>query len=1038
MKSLLTLLLLLGIVAARKTETNGHEADYQCNTVIKGATCRCPDGIFDLLSDNLHCGSCTKQCNLGERCHRARCVCLDGLAKCGNECVDLLTDPHNCGCCKNVCEGSCVDGECFSCGNVNCHKPETCCNDNCVNLHTDNNNCGQCGLKCKNGSNCIEGTCRSCGTVDCPLNESCCNNTCVNLLTDINNCGQCGFQCENGDCVGGICRSCGAVDCPLNESCCNQTCVNLLTDNNNCGQCGSACAAGLNCCGGECFDLQFNNLNCGECGFECPVNETCCSGKCFNLMDSVINCGICGNSCDVDASCCSGTCDPGVCSCESGFIECGNVCVPIDNQNCFQCGVVCQSPFECCTSASGCVDISSNPSFCGDCQTQCAATESCCNGTCTDISTIANCGDCGNVCAQPVFPNAIAVCVGSECGIECNSGFSACGTPLQACCTPAETCCNNACVVLGTELNCAACGDVCGSGELCCNGQCTNISSTVNCGECGKVCPVPTFPNAVPTCDGVNCGFACNSGFQACGATEVTACCGQGETCCADVCVTLGTIANCNGCGDACSIGQGCCNSQCVNLNTIQNCGQCAPCDPPPFVSTVYICNNSLQCELVCAPGFTDCDGNILNGCEAGPGEVCCGTQAAAVGKCCSISPIVIAGTNEVCCGNQIADEGKCCSTSPIVIAPDGAACCGSVICFAVSWGSNDRSQLAPISPILERNLPGPINTPVRFVFIESGFRVSFGIDEQGNLYGWGDNVPRLGLGIQPSNVAIPTLLSSSQKFKFVSSGPRHTLAIDILNRVWSWGVNSDNQLGYSGLGQNTPQLITSIQNENIVKVCAGDDFSLALRSDGTYYAWGRNNQQQFGTSGGPSSSVTPFLVSDIIYTDIAVGGYYGLGINNGIIYSWGDNILGQLGQGNNSAFEPRGLAILPIGVLFKKVFARLGGSSCAIALNDDLYCWGGNSNGQSGVNSNANSINVPTFVMSNVFTASSGNSHRLALLNNGSLYAFGRNDDGELGNGNNIDQDSPVLVGNGYIYDTTLVQPVSAGENHSMGILKV
>lgn len=310
--------------------------------------------------------------------------CGENEKYCNGICVNIKTDPDNCGDCGKKCASGevCENG---SCKTQNCAETCTgnnmrCCGERCVNIMTDNNNCGECGRQCSSDEVCTNGRCEptSLCTPPCSAGQECCRGRCVDPNTaydnDIRNCGFCGNECDlkvADRCLNGQC-SCGdRTACGSGFKCCNiggvVACRSVTSDPNNCGDCGHKCNPGENCVNGEC---KCNN------GPPCNPGEACCKDGCRNVMNDPNNCGGCNIICDpvtsdrcVNGQCKCGTNDP----CVIGFggmeldiliqmfgcvlsgtlgsllynICCSGQCMPMDSNNCGECGRRCSSGEEC-------------------------------------------------------------------------------------------------------------------------------------------------------------------------------------------------------------------------------------------------------------------------------------------------------------------------------------------------------------------------------------------------------------------------------------------------------------------------------------------------------------------------------------------------------------------------------------------------------------------------------------------------------------------------------------------------------------------
>jgi hypothetical protein len=355
---------------------------------VKGQTCCAGLGCVDLMIDPFHCGTCDHACNPGERCVAGSCSCGSGPACTGAMAL----------CCANGNTMSCSTGTC-PCGTGSCAWPGVCCNATCVDPASNDSNCGSCGHACTSPLACNGGACQ-CNGVICSAGDVCCASGCANLDNDPANCGACGTRCSANqtcgrDATGTISCLCNGVTCAVGESCCGTSCVDTNTSFNNCGACGHSCKQGEQCLGGAC--------SCNGAG-GCVGNQVCCGpqtaggGGCFDVAAGPQHCG----------SCAAGACPPGE-TCQLGSCvatsngcnpQCGNGnqcvsgrCICMGNGNSAQ---PCTGNLSCC-SGVGCVDLTSDPNHCNDCNKSCGADPLCCDGECKPYSPT-DCGKCATDC----------------------------------------------------------------------------------------------------------------------------------------------------------------------------------------------------------------------------------------------------------------------------------------------------------------------------------------------------------------------------------------------------------------------------------------------------------------------------------------------------------------------------------------------------------------------------------------------------------------------------------------------------------------
>jgi alpha-tubulin suppressor-like RCC1 family protein len=214
----------------------------------------------------------------------------------------------------------------------------------------------------------------------------------------------------------------------------------------------------------------------------------------------------------------------------------------------------------------------------------------------------------------------------------------------------------------------------------------------------------------------------------------------------------------------------------------------------------------------------------------------------------------------------------------------------------------------------------------------------------------------------------------------------------------------------------NVPVQVTFPAGVALSEVAGGDDHSLALSSTGTVYAWGDNANGQLG-NGSTASSDQPVLVQlpgGVTATAVAAGQQFSLALTStGSVYAWGDGTSGALGDGATTSSDVPVPIELPGGVTITAVAAGLE-SAAALTSGGLVYAWGYNASGQLGDGS-ATDSDVPVEVQlpggTDATAVASGSNNALALTSAGTIYGWGNNGYGQLGNGTTTSSDVPVLV---------------------------
>ncbi|MCC5805087.1 MAG: hypothetical protein JJU00_02050 [Opitutales bacterium] len=298
-------------------------------------------------------------------------------------------------------------------------------------------------------------------------------------------------------------------------------------------------------------------------------------------------------------------------------------------------------------------------------------------------------------------------------------------------------------------------------------------------------------------------------------------------------------------------------------------------------------------------------------------------------------------------------------------------------------------------------------------------------------MWAWGAN-DRGQLGLDtPYYVSPEPVGASGTDWKAVSAGAGFSLAIDGQNRLWGWGRNQEGTLG-DGTTTDRPTPVPVDGDSTWISVSARSDFAVGIKTDGSLWAWGRNNNGRVGdgTTGGLRTSPVPVVLPDeaeIAFGSVSSGEWHTLAIaTDGSLWAWGRNNVGQLGDDSGSDQNTAVMVDSGEGNPWTAVSA---GHSHSAAIREDgsLWTWGAGSSGRLGHGSISN-ITVPTQVEGEGWNSvAAGNSHTLALRE-GVLWAWGSNFSHVFGDGTNTSSNVPVEVGGEWEF-------VAAGVVHSAGI---
>ncbi len=584
----------------------------------------------------------------------------------------------------------------------------------------------------------------------------------------------------------------------------------------------------------------------------------------------------------------SGACTLG---CTEGFVVSANACVPVD------------PPSEDCTAmCSGLPGIDPNKIACsaGACviaTNGCLPNRADCNGKSEDgceidTSTPEHCGACNAACTA-VSPlcsatsdgssvTCVSACTGAtptQCGATCvntTSNAQHCGGCDKPCTPPANSvalCSNGSC-----DFQCAI-------GFHRCGNECKSNTSVDACGTSCSPCNPP--PNAAASCDGTACHYACDPGFVS-----------AANKCQRSHGISAGSATTCvTPLGSAIY-------SACWGNNMNSQLGDATLGDFVTYAHPMFLFQPSEglgfavgQTHLCTADG----NSNVTCAGQGTLGQLGNGQDSNASSFVSVLLQNVSGATNRV---SSIASH------------------LGSHTCVATEnrrvqcWGTNEYGQLGDgtttrrntpvfIAPLIDTSILGALRVWAG-TFHTCAADGAVGGTSTGTLACWGANFyGQLGIGTT-TNMSSPQIvqLGSGRSLGYgmgvLSLGVYHSCAVDSSGAVFCWGMNNRGQLGDgTATTRTSPTQVTGLAS-GVVKVAVGDEHSCAVLSGRTVMCWGKNDSGQLG-DGTTTNRTTPVFVSGLSNVEnIAAGGSHTCAVtrDDGLVYCWGQNALGQLGTG--------------------------------------------------------------------------------------------------------------------------------------------
>jgi len=329
------------------------------------------------------------------------------------------------------------------------------------------------------------------------------------------------------------------------------------------------------------------------------------------------------------------------------------------------------------------------------------------------------------------------------------------------------------------------------------------------------------------------------------------------------------------------------------------------------------------------------------------------------------------------------------------------------------------RVCLLALSGSIALGAQAPPSSPAAAIRSVAAYDFTLVVREDGSVVGWGRDTDGQSLKPAARMLTAPIALDLPAKVAQVAMGQSTQYALLESGAVVAWGTNDEGQLGNGPMGKNcegypkpstTPVRVTGLSD--VIEIGAGWKFAVALKKDGTVWAWGTRDDARLGD--GKPTGIRPVCVTGPVrvpglsgITQIAVGWQHTLALRaDGKIMAWGYNRYGELG---NDSREPGWNATEVKGLDRVVSIAADSGISGAVRADGTVWMWGTNVSAQMGNGQGPMSADDPggrTLLPAQVkgvagaSSVSIGNGHAGVLLGDGTVRLWGFNAWGQIGVG--------------------------------------
>jgi len=330
------------------------------------------------------------------------------------------------------------------------------------------------------------------------------------------------------------------------------------------------------------------------------------------------------------------------------------------------------------------------------------------------------------------------------------------------------------------------------------------------------------------------------------------------------------------------------------------------------------------------------------------------------------------------------------------------------------------------------------ITLPDGAISVSGGKEHFLALTSVGTVWAWGNNTyGQLGNGTF-SDAQDPAQVTSLTDIIGISAGEYHSMALKSDGTVWTWGLNGG-RLGNGTTGnRNTPVMVIGLND--VVAIAGGGGHSLALKASGEVWGWGKNDLGQIKVDPtayqhqDTDTRILPVRIEGLNYViSISGGKNHSMAMKcDGTAYAWGDNTYGQCNVNSHGRptfariadfkeVEYRGHPVT-MSVPVTDILDIAGGESHSLIIrsNGSVWALGNNENGQLGIGATEYVDDYYRYnkytpqeitTTSDIADITSKTNHSLAMNSDGALWAWGVNEDGQLGDGTSENSNLPLYI---------------------------